>query len=67
MVFGFYNLYFENKVFQGSIINDMIFYQLLQEAEVLKFIIKCPDFVDKKSHTGCLSSKSPNAKLHEVV
>ena len=45
----------------------MIFYQLLQEAEVLKFIIKCPHFVDKKSHTGCLSSKSPNARLHEVV
>ena len=45
----------------------MIFYQLLQEAEVLKFIMKCPHFVDKKSHKGSLTSKSPNAKLREWV
>ena len=45
----------------------MIFYQLLQEAEVLKFIMKCRHFVDKKSHKGSLTSKSPNAKLREWV
>ena len=67
IVFGHYNLYFENKVFQGSIINDMIFYQLLQEAELLKFIMKGPHFVDKKSHKGSLTAKSPNAKLRELV
>ena len=67
MVFGHYNLYFENKVFQGSIINDKIFYKLLQEAEVLKFIMKCPHFVYKKSHKGSLTSKRPIAKLRELV
>ena len=67
MVFGHYNLHFENKVSQGSIINDMIFYQLLQEAEVLKIIMKCPQFVDKKSQKGSLTSKCPNAKLREWV
>ena len=45
----------------------MIFYQLLQEAEVLKIIMKCPHFVDKKSEKGSLTSKSPNAKLCELV
>ena len=45
----------------------MIFYQLLQEAEVLKIFMKCPHFVDKKSHKGSLTSKSPNAKLREWV
>ena len=39
----------------------MIFYQLLQEAEVLKFIMKCSHFLDKKSQKGSLTSKSPNA------
>ena len=36
----------------------MIVYQLLQEAEVLKFIMKCPHFVYKKSQKGPLSSKT---------
>ena len=45
----------------------MIFYQLLQEAEVLEFIMKGPHFVYKKSHKGSLISKSPNAKLRELV
>ena len=67
MVFGHYNLHFENKVSQGSIINDMIFYQLLQEAEILKIIMKCPHFVDKKSQKGSLTSKCPKAKLREWV
>ena len=45
----------------------MIFYQLLQEAELLKFIMKSPHFVDKKSRKGFLTAKSPNGKLRELV
>ena len=45
----------------------MIFYKLLQEAELLKFIMKGPHFFDKKSHKGSLTAKSPNAKLREFV
>ena len=66
MVFGYYNLHFENKVFrvvQSGMI--MIYNQLLQKAEILRFIMKFL-ILFTRFLTQCLRTKSTIPKICEL-
>ena len=66
MVFGYYNLHFENKVFrvvQSDMI--MIYNQLLQKAEILRFIMKF-FILFTRFLTQCLRTKSTIPKIREL-
>ena len=66
MIFGYYNLQFENKIFrvvQSDMI--MIYNQLLQEGDLLRFIMKC-FILFTRFRTQCLRTKSTIVKICEL-
>ena len=66
MIFGYYNLQFENKIFrvvQSDMI--MIYNQLLQEGDLLRFIMKC-FILFTRFLTQCFRTKSTIVKICEL-